>query len=119
MEQEKTNQGTENSSGNDKKQGAVIDNDKFWAAVAYILFFLPLLKENRSEFVSFHANQGTLFFIFTAAGTIILSFLPIIGWVLMPIFSVIVLVFFIMGLLSALGGKMKRLPWFGHFQIVK
>jgi uncharacterized membrane protein len=110
--QDKKGEGAEN------KKEVKIEDEKLWAASAYVLFFIPLLKEDRSEFVSFHANQGTLFFIFAAAGSIILSLLPFIGWVLFPIFSVIVLVFFILGILNAFGGKMKRLPWFGHLQIV-
>jgi uncharacterized membrane protein len=98
---------------------AGVDNDKLWAASSYVLFFIPLLKEGRSAFVQFHANQGLLFFIFSAVGYIVFSLIPIVGWILLPFFSIGVLVFFILGLINALSGKMKRLPWIGHIEILK
>jgi uncharacterized membrane protein len=118
MEENKKEEGSIKA-GPEKKESKNEDNDKMWAALAYILFFLPLLKSDRSEYVTFHTNQGTLFFIFAAGGNLILTSLPIIGWILLPFFFILVVIFFIKGLINAMGGKMKELPWFGHLRIIE
>jgi uncharacterized membrane protein len=93
-------------------------NDKVLAVIAYIIFFIPLLKENRSDFLNFHTNQGTLFFLFALAGHIVLSLIPVVGWLFLPFFSVTVFIFFVIAVANVLHGKTKELPWFGHFKII-
>lgn len=95
------------------------NDDKLWAILAYILFFLPLLKDNRSEFLTFHTNQGTILFIVAFGGNIILSMIPILGWVLLPILNIAVFILFVMGVLNASKMQMKKLPVIGDFEIVK
>lgn len=96
-----------------------IEKNKVMAGLAYIIFFLPLLACPDSQFAKYHANQGLILLIVSFAGSIILSFIPIIGWLLLPIFTVVVLVFAVIGLVNGLGGKAKELPIIGKYKILK
>ncbi|NLL53266.1 MAG: hypothetical protein GX207_11865 [Peptococcaceae bacterium] len=96
-----------------------IEKGKTMAGLAYILFFLPLIVCPDSSFGKFHANQGLLLLITGVVGTVVLSIIPIIGWILLPLFSLVLLVFVIIGLINGLQGKVKRLPLIGKFNIIK
>ncbi|SCG84286.1 hypothetical protein DW1_2726 [Proteiniborus sp. DW1] len=96
-----------------------IEKNKVMAGLAYIIFFLPLLACPDSKFAKYHANQGLILLIVSFAGSIILSLIPIIGWLLLPIFTVVVFIFAIIGLVNGLGGKVKELPIIGKYKILK
>jgi len=96
-----------------------IDNNKTMAGLAYLIFFLPLLVCPQSKYARFHANQALLLFIVAIAGNIILGIIPIIGWILMPLFALAIFILAIMGLINGFSGKAKRLPVFGKFDILK
>ena len=53
------------------------------------------------------------------AGNVILGMIPIIGWILMPLFGIGIMILGIMGLINGFGGKAKRLPLIGKFNILK
>ena len=96
-----------------------IEKNKVMAGLAYILFFLPLVVCPTSPFGKFHANQGLILLIVSVAGTIILSIIPIIGWLLLPIFGLLVAVLAVLGIINGLTGKDKELPVIGKFKIIK
>lgn len=58
-------------------------------------------------------------FIVGIVGNVILGIIPVIGWMLMPIFGLGILVLGIMGLINGFGGKAKELPLIGKFTILK
>ncbi len=96
-----------------------IEKNKVISALAYILFFLPLIACSDSPFGKFHANQGLLLLIVAVAGNIILGIIPLIGWLFIPLFSLATFVFAILGIVNAATGKAKELPLFGKFRIIK
>ncbi len=96
-----------------------IEKNKAMAGLAYLLFFLPLVACPESGYAKFHANQGLLLLLTGIAGNVILGMIPIIGWLLLPVFGIGVLVLGIMGLVNGFGGKAKRLPIIGKFTILK
>lgn len=96
-----------------------INKNKVMAGLAYIIFFLPLIVCPDSKFARFHANQGLVLLILSFAGSIILSIIPIIGWLLLPVFAVFIIVLGIMGLINGLNGKDKELPIIGKYKILK
>lgn len=98
---------------------ADIDTNKTMAGLAYLLFFLPLIVCPQSKYAKFHANQSLLLFIVAVVGNIILSFIPIIGWVLMPLYGLVIFILFVMGLLNGFSGKAKRLPVIGKYDLLK
>jgi len=95
-----------------------IQANKVWAGLAYFLFFLPLIICPESRYGRYHANQGLVLLIVSALGSIVLAIIPIIGWLLSPIFGVAVLVLAIMGLVNGLNGQAKELPLIGKWQIL-
>ncbi|NLJ96320.1 MAG: hypothetical protein GX321_04140 [Clostridiales bacterium] len=96
-----------------------MEKNKTMAGLAYLLFFLPLIACPDSKFGKFHANQSLLLLLAAIGGNIILGLIPIIGWVLMPIYNLVILAFSILGLVNGLGGKAKALPLIGQFTIIK
>lgn len=98
---------------------ADIEKNKAISGLAYLIFFLPLLVCPDSKYGRFHANQALILFITSVGGTIILSIIPFIGWILLPFFSIAIMVFVILGLLNGLGGKAKELPLIGKFRLLK
>jgi len=112
--------------------------NKGMAVIAYILFFVPLIAgtHKTSPFVKYHTNQGTILFIFAVAWSIVLGILSAIltaiavalyAFALLTIFSLLIgllylvpLVLVILGIVNAVGGKMKPLPLIGErFTIIK
>ena len=96
-----------------------VENNKTMAGLAYLLFFLPLLACPESRYAKFHANQALILLIAAIAGNVVLGIIPIIGWLLIPIYGIGVLILGIMGLVNGFGGKAKELPLIGKFTILK
>ena len=96
-----------------------IEKNKVISALAYIIFFLPLIVCADSPFGKFHANQGLLLLITGVGGSIILSFIPIIGWILLPLLSLAIFILAILGLINTINGKAKELPVIGKYRIIK
>jgi len=89
------------------------------AIVAYILFFIPLLTEARNDpFVKYHVKQGLCLFLTVIAGiilSIILTLIPIIGFLLVWLINIFLLFLLVIGVLNAIQGKEKELPLIGKF----
>ena len=96
-----------------------IEKNKTMAGLAYILFFLPLVVCPDSPYGRFHANQGLVLLIFGFFGGTILSLLPLVNLVLVPLFSVFVLILAVMGLINGFSGKAKELLLIGKFKLIK
>lgn len=95
------------------------EKGKTMSGLSYLLFFLPLMVCPESKYAKFHANQVLLLLITAIVGKVILGIIPVIGWMLIPIFGIGVLALGIMGLINGFGGKAKRLPLIGKFTIIK
>jgi uncharacterized membrane protein len=91
------------------------NNHTSLAALAYILFFIPLLtKEKENPFVLYHVKQG--FTVFTAS--ILLSIMVTIAPLLFYIFSLAqlgIVVLVVIGIMNAIAGKKEPIPLIGHF----
>lgn len=88
------------------------------AAVAYILFFIPLLTGDakKDEFVKYHVKQGLVLFILGIAINIVDRIIPIYSWFFITyILSLGALVLLIIGIKNALSGKKEPLPLVGQF----
>lgn len=95
-----------------------INKNKVNAVLCYlgILIIIPLLNEEakKSPFVKFHLNQGLVALI---TGVIIgfVAWIPILGWLVAIAWFVI----WLMAVIGAAQGQMKRLPLVGNFEILK
>jgi uncharacterized membrane protein len=52
-------------------------------------------------------------------GSVVLSIIPIIGWMLLPIFALGVFILGVMGLINGFTSKGKALPIIGKYQLIK
>ncbi len=96
------------------------DQDKFISALAYLVFFLPLVAAPNSKSGRYHANQGLVLLIFWIAISAIGHALPILGWfIILPIGWVITVILFLIGFSNGLSGKQKPLPLIGNFELIK
>ncbi|MEX1997780.1 MAG: DUF4870 domain-containing protein [Candidatus Andersenbacteria bacterium] len=79
-------------------------NERLLAAISYlwVVSLIMLLLKRDSDFIQFHAKQGLVIFI----ASIILGFIPLIGWLL----NLVLFVFVIMGFVAALQGQRRKLP---------
>jgi uncharacterized membrane protein len=84
------------------------------AMVAYLLFFVPLLTEQKNDpFVKYHVKQGFVLFVAACANMLIATLIPVL-FMLYWLLSLGVLALLIVGLINASSGKEKPLPVIGH-----
>lgn len=97
-----------------------VDQSKGLAVAARfpILFWLPLITGPKTPLGMFHANQGLVHLITWFAGNVILVFIPILGWILIPFWHIINVIFMILGMLDASRGGMKHLPIVGGIKLL-
>jgi len=80
----------------------------------WVLCLIPLLTKKSDEFVFFHAKQGLVLFIVEIVTTFV-AYIPLLGWIIAPIASLIWLVLSIIGIINVLGGNKKELPILGKY----
>lgn len=94
-----------------------IQKNKIIAALAYLIFFLPLIVAKDSAFGKFHANQGLILLL----AFLIVNFLyiiPILGWIIAPLISIALTIIGILGAVNAYKGKAEELPVIGQFNLI-
>jgi len=96
-----------------------IEKNKTIAGLSYFIFFLPLLVCPDSPYGKFHANQALILFLVSVVGFIVLGFIPILGWIALIFFPLVILGLVIYGLLNGLNGKAKELPVIGKYTLLK
>lgn len=98
--------------------GAGLQNN-IAAALAYLwitaIVFLLLEPYNKDKFVRFHAFQALFLGLASIAGHIVLSLVPVLGWALMPLWSLLILVLAIVGAVKAYQNQTWRIPVIGEF----
>ena len=76
-----------------------------------LIFFLI---EKKNKFVRFHALQSIIVFGVLTLASIILGWIPIIGWVIGWIIWVLAIVLWILLMVKAYQGEKYKLPWSGN-----
>ena len=89
------------------------------AILAYITLIgfivaLVMFSSNKTAIGAYHLRQALGLMLTAFAGYVILAVIPVIGWLLMPLFGLLILVFAIIGLIAAANGQQKPLPLFGE-----
>ncbi|HEY8911255.1 MAG TPA: hypothetical protein VIM51_13400 [Desulfosporosinus sp.] len=99
---------------------ADVENNKVMAILAYILFFIPLLAAKESKFAMYHANQGLILFLAALIINVVGTIIPIIGWlIVIPLGNLAVVIWAILGIIKAAGGKIAPLPLIGKYNLLK
>jgi len=84
------------------------------AALSYVLGWLTgivFLLVEKDHFVRFHAMQSIIVFGFLT----LLSFVPVVGWVLSPLIMIIAFALWLLLIYKAYQGEEFKLPWVGDF----
>ena len=93
------------------------NEDKTVAVVAYLTLigFIAagsIHSNKKTKLGAFHLRQ-MLGFMLSLLIVIVLFVIPVIGWILIPVFYICMFVLWIMGLLAAIKGEMKPMPLVG------
>jgi len=88
------------------------DQSKLVAILSYItligwIIALILNMQKKTELGSFHIRQALIIML----ANIVLWWIPVIGWLL----QIVVLIFWIMGLVYAIQGQKKEIPLIGSY----
>lgn len=84
------------------------------AALSYVLGWLTgiiFLLIEKDKFVRFHAMQS----IVTFGLLTVLSFVPVIGWLLSPLVMIVGFILWLVLIFKAYQGEEFKLPWIGEF----
>ncbi|MFC1789738.1 DUF4870 domain-containing protein [Patescibacteria group bacterium] len=86
------------------------------ALISYLgpLCLIPILTQEKNEFVKFHAKQGLILFISEAIIWFFVALLPIF-YIILWIFNIAWLVLSIIGIINVTKNKKKELPLIGKF----
>lgn len=94
------------------------DQARIASAIGYLFFFVPIVMHPESKFARYHCNQGLILLIIEFLGILGLAEIPKIGGYLSLLSLLFCLVCFIRGIILALRGMAKRIPFFGKLVIV-
>ncbi|MFA6161479.1 MAG: DUF4870 domain-containing protein [Patescibacteria group bacterium] len=94
-----------------------IQDNKVIAALAYIIFFLPLVAAKDSKFGKEHAKQGLVLLIASLIIWIAGMVIPVIGWFIIgPLGSILILVIAIIAIIKTLQGEFWEIPYIGKYR---
>jgi uncharacterized membrane protein len=83
--------------------------------LGWITGIVFLVLEKKSTFVKFHAWQSIMTFGVLNVAYLIFMAIPIVGWIIDIIISVLSFVLWIILMVQAGTGKMWKLPWAGNW----
>lgn len=87
-------------------------------AVAYLLGpitgIILLLVEKGNKFVRFHAMQSTILFGGLFIINIVLGFIPLLGWLVGLLLSMVSFILWVVLMWKAWSGEMYKLPYVGE-----
>jgi uncharacterized membrane protein len=94
-------------------------SDNAAGALAYVtiipaIIFLIVEPFNKNSYVKFHAWQSIFLGIAAVAIDVVLTVIPIIGWILLPLVGLAFLAIWIIVLLKASKGERYKLPFIGN-----
>jgi uncharacterized membrane protein len=99
-------------------QGAGLQSN-LAGALAYLwitaIVFLLLEPYNKDKFVRFHSFQALFLGLASIAGNIVLTLIPVLGWALIPLWSLLILVLAVVGAVKAYQNQTWRIPVIGEF----
>ncbi len=92
------------------------------AALAYVTFipaiiFLVMEPYNKNAFIKFHSIQCIAFSVVAFAIHLVLMFIPIIGWAISLLLSLLFFVLWILCIMKASKGEWYKLPLIGDFAL--
>ena len=92
-------------------------NDNVAGLLAYLfipaIIFLLVEPFNRNKFVRFHAFQGLFLGLVSIVGHTVLTFIPVLGWIILPFFSLAIFVIAVIAAIKAFQNQKWQIPIIG------
>lgn len=95
----------------DKKTTGIVS---YITLIGWLIAFCAGDKEG----AKFHLNQSLVLYLASLINSIIISRIPICGWAVSGILSIVFFIFWIMGLVYAYKDEEKELPLLGSIKIL-
>ena len=97
-------------------------SDNAASGLAYLTFipaiiFLVVAPYNQNVNVRFHAWQSIFLTVACVVVDIVLGFIPFVGWIIIPLFGLLVLVLWILCMVKAFNGDRFKLPVIGDLAL--
>jgi len=83
--------------------------------LGWVTGIIFIVWEKKSTFVKFHAWQSIMTFGVLTVASLILSWIPIIGWILGTLIGILSFVLWLILIIQAGTGKMWKVPWAGDW----
>ena len=87
------------------------------AALSYILGIITGIlfwaTKKNDDYVRFHAIQSIGLSLLWFAGWVVLTILPVVGWILLPFWGLLMFVFWLVSIVKAYQGERFELPVIG------
>ena len=87
--------------------------------LCYVLGFITgilfLILEKDNKFVRFHAMQSIATFLIIFVISMVIGFIPVIGWLLSPLIGLVALILWLLLMFKAYKGEKYKLPIEGDF----
>lgn len=101
-------------------RGGLLMDKKTTGIVSYITLigWLIAFCAGDKEGAKFHLNQSLVLYLASLINSIIISRIPICGWAVSGILSIVFFIFWIMGLVYACKDEEKELPLLGSIKIL-
>lgn len=95
-----------------------VEEGKTMAIIAYITIFGLIIafimnNDKKNSFTSYHIRQSLGLGI-TALALGLVNYIPFIGWILGMVGTILLIILWVMGLMSALNGEEKPVPVLGE-----
>lgn len=85
--------------------------------LCYVLVWISglifILLERENKFVRFHALQSIIVFGILMVASVLIGWIPFIGWMFGGLISILALVLWVVLMVKAYQGEMYKLPWAG------
>lgn len=93
-----------------------------WLAYCTFIGWIVAYCAGDKEGAKFHLNQALVIwlgYLCVGVASVILAFIPVLGWLTTYAAYIFLLVMFILGLISAINEEEKELPLIGQIKILK
>ena len=79
------------------------------------IIFLVVAPYNQNREIRFHCWQSIFLFVACVVVDIVLTFIPFVGWIIIPLFGLCVLVLWILCIMKAFNGARFKIPVIAEF----
>jgi uncharacterized membrane protein len=79
------------------------------------IIFLVVAPYNQKAEIRFHCWQSIILGIACIVIDVVLTMIPVVGWIILPFFGLLILIVWILCIMKAFNGQRFKLPLIGDF----